>query len=111
MYSNKIALDKFYTKEEVAKQCVKCIDLASYDFVIEPSAGSGAFLKAISHKNVLGIDIEPEIPSIKKMSWFDYQIPSEYKNVLVIGNPPLVNAIYSANSLFIMRQISQTLEP
>lgn len=88
IYSNKISFDKFYTKETVVKECISHIDFSQYDFVIEPSAGNGAFLKNIQHDNVVGIDIDPEHSCIKKMSWFDYNIPEKYENVLVIGNPP-----------------------
>lgn len=42
-YSDKIDLDKFYTKESVAIECLKNIDFNDYDLIIEPSAGSGSF--------------------------------------------------------------------
>ena len=45
-------LDKFYTKESVAKQCVGFIDFISKDhIVIEPSAGNGSFINAIKDLN------------------------------------------------------------
>ena len=88
MYSTKIDNDKFYTKKSTAKICIDIIDFSIYDFVIEPSAGSGSILSQIPHENKLGIDISPEGYDIVKMSWFDYTIPDSYSKVLVIGNPP-----------------------
>jgi len=88
MYSDKVELDKFYTKESVAKECIGEIDLEEYDFIIEPSAGSGNFFNNINSKNKIGLDLSPEGEGIIKQDWFEYIIDSKYKNVLVIGNPP-----------------------
>lgn len=38
-------LDKFYTVESVVDSCLKGIKWDDYDFVVEPSAGNGSFLK------------------------------------------------------------------
>ena len=88
MYSKKIDLDKFYTKESIAIDCIKQIKLDDYDLVIEPSAGSGSFFNNIVHDNKVGLDILPEAEGIIKQNWFDYKIDKKFKNVLVIGNPP-----------------------
>lgn len=87
-YSDKIELDKFYTKESVAIECLKKLDLSEYDMVIEPSAGSGAFFNNIEHKNKIGLDLLPESPLISKQDWFEYEIDQKFENALVIGNPP-----------------------
>ncbi len=88
MYSKKKTLDKFYTKESVAIQCIKHLRLTDYDTVIEPSAGSGVFSRNIKHKNLIALDLEPEHESIKKQDWFEYEPKQKSKNTLVIGNPP-----------------------
>lgn len=88
MYSEKIELDKFYTKPHIAKKCLEYIDLSIYDFVIEPSAGSGSFYNLINHDNKLGLDIKPENSNILKCDWLKYKIDKKYKKVLIIGNPP-----------------------
>ncbi len=80
--------DKYYTKSHVVRKCLKVIDFDRYDCIIEPSAGNGAFIKGIHHKNIIALDIEPEQKSILKKDWFDYTIKEKYKNVLVVGNPP-----------------------
>lgn len=88
MYSEKVGLDKFYTKSEVVQECLKYIDLDAYDCVIEPSAGDGAFYNNIDHSNKIGLDISPENNNIIKQDWFEYGVDSNYNKVLVIGNPP-----------------------
>tara|TARA_R100001369_G_scaffold85496_1_gene119233 strand:+ start:118 stop:921 length:804 start_codon:yes stop_codon:yes gene_type:complete len=88
MYSSKVDLDKFYTKKDAVLKCLSSIDFSLYDFVIEPSAGDGAFYNEINHDNKIGIDILPESPDIILKNWFDYEIEEKYKKVLVIGNPP-----------------------
>ncbi len=84
-------LDKFYTKKEVAKECVdflqKHIDLKSYDLIIEPSAGNGSFSNLF--KNCLAYDISPENDKIIKQDFLllDKSFTKD-KRVLIIGNPP-----------------------
>ena len=87
MYSNKIDLDKFYTKESVALECIEDIELKKYDLIIEPSAGEGSFYNNIKG-NKIGLDLLPEAKGITKQDWFLYNIDEKYKNVLIIGNPP-----------------------
>jgi hypothetical protein len=85
MYSSKIELDKFYTKESIAKECISLLDLTEYDHIIEPSAGSGAFSKNIP--NCIAYDISPEESTIIEQDWFSYENKLDGK-ILVIGNPP-----------------------
>ena len=88
MYSNKIDLDKFYTKKDVVLKCINYINFSLYDFVIEPSAGNGSFYNQIKHNNKIGLDLKPESPDIICYNWFDYKIDNKYKKVLILGNPP-----------------------
>lgn len=89
MSKNKYGFDQFYTKKEVVINCLKDIDFTLYDVVIEPSAGDGAFLDEIQHKNKIGYDIDPKKNNIIKCDFLtiDHDIFSG-KNVLSIGNPP-----------------------
>ncbi len=87
-YSKKHKLDKFYTKPEVAKQCIKHLRLTDYTTVIEPSAGSGSFSNNIKHNNFLAFDLEPENENIIKQDWFEYSHKNIEGKTLVIGNPP-----------------------
>ena len=88
MYSNKIDLDKFYTKKDVVLKCINYINFSLYDFVIEPSAGNGSFYNQIKHNNKIGLDLKPESLGIICYDWFDYKIDNQYKKVLILGNPP-----------------------
>lgn len=83
-------LDKFYTNPEYSNKCIeKVFELyQQFDFIVEPSAGNGSFLNQINKVNKIGIDIYPESDEIIKMDFFDYLPTDEYKNILVIGNPP-----------------------
>jgi hypothetical protein len=87
-FSKKIEYDKFYTKELIANECISLLNLDGYDFVVEPSAGSGNFLNNIVHENKVGLDIQPECSSVLKQDWFTYEIDKKFNNVLIVGNPP-----------------------
>ena len=83
------ALDKYYTKRSVARQCLNELgDLSQYDLVIEPSAGDGAFYDLIEHENKVGIDIDPRHEDIVEDDWMRYCVSCEFERVLVVGNPP-----------------------
>lgn len=81
-------LDKFYTKRNVALNLINKIDLSDFDCIIEPSAGAGNFSEQIEHENIIALDLKPENKNIIEQDWFEYNIPEEYNNVIVIGNPP-----------------------
>lgn len=78
-------LDKFYTNRKVALECIQLVpDIETYDVIIEPSAGDGAFSSQI---DCIAYDIEPEGENIIKQDWFEVK-PIFNKSILVIGNPP-----------------------
>jgi hypothetical protein len=89
-------IDKYYTKEEVAKECIETvkqyIHIQSDDIVIEPSAGSGVFIPYIklltSHCQFY--DIEPEHPEIILQDYllFNIKETDPSKKIHIIGNPP-----------------------
>ena len=85
-------LDRFYTPVDVAKKCVELLKLSEYDCIIEPSAGTGNFLKAIIPYNAYSFDLAPNCKDmeIEQADWFkvDKNRFSSYKNILVLGNPP-----------------------
>lgn len=83
-----MSIDKFYTKPEVATECINLIpDLDSYSLIIEPSAGNGSFSKQL---NCIAYDIEPEDESIIQQDWLKTEKIST-KSLLVVGNPPFGN--------------------
>lgn len=82
-------LDRFFTKPEIAIQCINSIsNIEAYDCIIEPSAGNGSFSTQLS--NCFAYDISPAKEGIQSQDWFklDKQQFSKYKNILVVGNPP-----------------------
>ena len=89
-------LDKYYTKKEIVLFCLDKLNLNDYDFVIEPSAGNGAFYNEIKHNHKVGLDVAPESSDIIKQDWLQYPIEACYKNILIVGNPP-----FGINNIFI----------
>ena len=90
-------LDKYYTKSNVVKQCIKMIkkhiEISNNDLIIEPSAGNGAFIKKIKtlSNNYKFYDSEPEHDEIIKQDFFDFDykaLKNKYNNIHIIGNPP-----------------------
>ena len=80
-----MSVDKFYTKKEIAKECISLVpDIQSYDLIIEPSAGDGAFS---SQLNCIAYDIEPEEENIIQQDWFT-TTKFDGQHILIIGNPP-----------------------
>ena len=88
-------IDKFYTKPLAVAQCMtefkKHVVINDKDLIIEPSAGSGAFISEI--KGITSqckfYDIEPEHSDIEQLDFltFDYEQFST-ESIHVIGNPP-----------------------
>lgn len=88
------ALDKFYTNPTLVALCYNQIpDLADYDLLVEPSAGSGAFLQHPLPASIAvkAYDILPEganIISVDFLTLKPTEIRGTAKRVLTIGNPP-----------------------
>lgn len=89
-------LDQFYTKKDVAIDCIKLfenylkendINLKDYTY-IEPSIGEGSFFNNIG-QNKIGVDIDINISglNIYNQNYLNF-IPPLNNNYLVIGNPP-----------------------
>lgn len=98
------ALDKFYTRPEIAQDCVNFfeaetgLDLATEDSgaIIEPSAGNGAFLDTLP-KRTIGYDLCPEDDRIIRQ---DFLQLSRIDPAIVIGNPPFGKAARLAIKFF-----------
>lgn len=81
-------LDKFYTKPDIARQCLdflyeKIPDVKNKQF-LEPSAGNGSFSSLVP--NCLALDIKPEAPNIKEQDFFSFT--PETREYITFGNPP-----------------------
>ncbi len=80
---------QYYTKPEIAKMCVTNVDISRYDFIVEPSAGYGDFLRLLPESKAYGLDIDPKLDSIDRGNFFEYHFDNTSdKKVAVIGNPP-----------------------
>jgi hypothetical protein len=86
--------DQFFTPVETSKYCFdnvleilkKMDDNSNYTY-IEPSAGSGNFLKHLPQDKRIGLDIEPRGEEIIQCDFLEWK-PPEKRNYIVIGNPP-----------------------
>jgi hypothetical protein len=89
------ALDQWYTKKEVAQQCVKMMAemgfIDEYVDCIEPSAGEGVFVDAlmeyVDENYIHAFDIDPKREDIVKNDWLEKR-PKLSSRGVVIGNPP-----------------------
>ena len=84
-------MDQFYTKDDIAQNCFnklnEWVNIDSYDIMLEPSAGRGAFYKLLSLDRREGIDVDPKFAGVQKGDFLHYQ-PKTDEKYLVIGNPP-----------------------
>lgn len=85
--------DRFYTKSEIAQECVdffyEKIETNKPIMFIEPSAGAGAFLPYLN--NYKAFDILPANENVLQADWLslDKNNLSESEDIIVvIGNPP-----------------------
>ena len=81
--------DKYYTPEEVCEKCYAFIKplLKNTKTIIEPSAGSGNFLKVFDLPYE-AYDLYPDNDSITKMDWFEFSTDRQSSELAIIGNPP-----------------------
>lgn len=94
---NRDTIDKFYTKPVVVDLCLqlvqKTLEFQDEDLIIEPSAGSGAFVIGIKSltKNYHFYDIEPNHDEVSKQDFLTYDYSSilnTFPKIHIIGNPP-----------------------
>lgn len=89
-------LDQFFTKKEVAKQCIKEVksiyNFSNFDLIIEPSAGAGSFSQMLPINKRISIEIDQNLCEQNHgyicKDFFEYFPPTNCKKILVIGNPP-----------------------
>lgn len=83
--------EQFFTEFETAERLAKVIEsqpwFADITKVVEPSAGDGAWLKAMKVHEAY--DIEPKHPDVKLQNFLDdeFEIKNDGK-LLYVGNPP-----------------------
>lgn len=90
--SKKFDLDKYYTPDDVVEHVVGVVKDTvgvEWDYVIEPSAGGGAFINPINNTfkgSKVFLDLLPTTEGVLQQDYLQYT-PPEGK-CLVIGNPP-----------------------
>lgn len=90
-------LDQFYTDGHVAKYCfdilLQHVELSPDDWLLEPSAGDGAFLMVMRQRwaadRCIGIDIDPGCESVTRCEFLEEFSPNPAaKRWITTGNPP-----------------------
>jgi len=88
---NSRSLDQFYTNSECAKNFFNIIqsqfDLASFDYIVEPSVGNGVFYNLFDPTKRIAIDIDPKIDGAIQMDFLKWDCLVR-GNIITIGNPP-----------------------
>ena len=90
---NRDCIDKYYTSLTAVSKCIQLfkehVHVYPDDIIVEPSAGSGAFLGVLSdmHPNVIAFDIQPEGEGILKRDFLTVDLSPDSRYHFV-GNPP-----------------------
>jgi hypothetical protein len=84
IYKQKSKLDQFYTSDSTAQFCYdklnQELNLNDFTLFLEPSAGTGSFLKLMPEELRLGIDLDPKFNDVIELDFFDFLAPSDKKN-------------------------------
>jgi len=103
-------LSRFYTKPAVARFCLDVLELThplhSFDLIVEPSAGDGAFADLIDphENNVTCLDLDPDTRwgSGSGVDFLEWWPKPHFERILTLGNPPFGDDLTDAK-LFVMR--------
>lgn len=88
----RIQNDAFYTPDSIARSCVEDFYKEKPEYkglkVVEPSAGGGAFIRALEGQgiDVEAYDIRPKYEGIVEADFLSTEV--DLRNKVVIGNPP-----------------------
>jgi hypothetical protein len=100
--------DQYYTRDAVAQACVK--QLLDSNLVprnacwLEPAAGTGAFLRALTHylpqHTAIALDLHPKGPGIRQHDFLAWEpVPHKPQQpIVVFGNPPFGRKSGAANT-------------
>lgn len=96
-------LDRCYTPEALARAVVRALPIETPREVWEPSAGGGAFVRAIRERwpsaRVLGVDVDPAAPARSLCNdWITGSWPEVARELarpprVIVGNPPFGEAL------------------
>lgn len=84
--------EQYFTSPALAARCVEyakeLLDFSRFDYIVEPSAGAGAFFELLPTDRRMGIDLEPLGDSIVQADFLLWEPPLCNGPILTIGNPP-----------------------
>ena len=84
--------EQIYTTPTLAARCMERlrdrVDLTSFDLLLEPCAGAGAFFDLLPADRRIGIDIDPRSRGIERADFRTWEPPSAGGRILTVGNPP-----------------------
>jgi hypothetical protein len=87
-----VGREQYYTEPGLARRCVAYADavrpLSDFGLVVEPSAGTGAFLAHLPPDRRVGLDVAPGHPEVRTADFLSWHPPDGAGAVLTIGNPP-----------------------
>lgn len=92
----KVDLDQFFTKPEVAEQCYRQFcdflqsrgeDVSTFTH-IEPSAGQGAFYRLMPENRRIGVDVDTKSAEFVRADFLSWEPPLTSHPVVCVGNPP-----------------------
>lgn len=87
-----VTSESYFTPIEVAKLCLSVVDesfpVETFDHIIEPCVGDGAFFNLLPMKTRLGIDLEPQVEGVVQCDFLQWMPKGDLGRVLTIGNPP-----------------------
>lgn len=92
MTKRTVAHEQIYTASALAARCMERvreqIDLASFEVLLEPCAGTGAFFDLLPPDRRIGIDIDPRSSGIEQADFRTWEPPPTRGPILTVGNPP-----------------------
>jgi len=100
----KFVLGQYFTRPDICDSIVRRIDFRDA-LVVEPSFGSGNFLRALRHlpNRLIGIELDEELVTqldgvenveVRNQDFYDFRIDSD-NELCFIGNPPFRTPAYS----------------
>lgn len=88
----RVETERYFTPADLARRCLALVTdrfgLGTFDLVVEPSAGEGAFFDLLPPATRLGIDVDPQHPGLLEADFLGWRPDAPSGRVLTVGNPP-----------------------
>lgn len=103
-----VTTEAYFTTDELARRCVEFLDgktpLTRFRRIFEPSAGAGAFVRALAGRQVDAIDVKPRDSTVALGDFFQFPFSPE-PDLLIVGNPP-----YGQRGTLAMRFLTRSMQ-